>query len=184
MRFVLAPLFALAAFANGRCLARDSAGRYVRDSAQPDSAFRGPHYRFTGQEDSTLLAAIFAKTFQLGKEDAGGLARPSAFCISIGRGQQTDAPPSVLRLLSTHQPRVVAASACEVNAKGNTVHAFWGTAAPGMLRPRNTPSYGRVLRNLETEWWVRVRVPNRSVGWVNMTQVGSVRGPDACSQGN
>src|SRR5260221_7028306 len=118
MRFVLAPLFALAAFANGRCLARDSAGRYVRDSAQPDSAFRGPHYRFTGQEDSTLLAAIFAKTFQLGKEDAGGLARPSAFCISIGRGQQTDAPPSVLRLLSTHQPRVVAASACEVNAKG------------------------------------------------------------------
>ena len=71
-----------------------------------------------------------------------------------------------------------------IHNRVDTVHAFWGTAAPGMLRPRNTPSYGRVLRTLETEWWVRVRLPNRSVGWVNMTQVGSVRGPDACSQGN
>ena len=71
-----------------------------------------------------------------------------------------------------------------IHNRVDTVHAFWGTAAPGMLRPRNTPSYGRVLRTLETEWWVRVRLPNRSVGWVNMTQVGSVSGPDACSQGN
>jgi hypothetical protein len=71
-----------------------------------------------------------------------------------------------------------------VHNRADTVHAFWGTAAPGMLRPRNTPSYGRVLRKLETEWWVRVRLPTRSVGWVNMTQVGSVRGPGACSQGN
>jgi hypothetical protein len=71
-----------------------------------------------------------------------------------------------------------------IHNRADTVYAFWGVGAPGMLRPRSTPSYGRVLQSLETEWWVRVRLPNRSAGWINMTQVGSVRGPDACSQGN
>jgi len=66
----------------------------------------------------------------------------------------------------------------------DTVYAFWGLTTPGMIRPRNTPSYGRVLRSLVTEWWVRVRLTNRSTGWINMTRVGSVRGPDACSGGN
>ena len=70
-----------------------------------------------------------------------------------------------------------------VHSRVDTVEAFWGSAAPGMLRPRSTPSYGRVLQNLKTEWWVRARLANRSAGWINMTRVGSVHGPDACSQG-
>ncbi len=71
-----------------------------------------------------------------------------------------------------------------IHNRVDTVHAFWGPGGPGMLRAQGTPSYGRVLQNLETEWWVRVRLTNGSAGWINMTRVGSVRGPDACSQGN
>ena len=71
-----------------------------------------------------------------------------------------------------------------IHNRVDTVHAFWGPGGPGVLRPQGTPSYGRILQNLETEWWVRVRLTNGSAGWINMTRVGSVRGPDACSQGN
>ena len=69
-----------------------------------------------------------------------------------------------------------------VHGRATRIHAFWGSAEPGMLRPQNTPSYGRVLQNLETESWVHVRLAPAVAGWINMTHVQSVDGPDACSQ--
>ena len=69
-----------------------------------------------------------------------------------------------------------------VRARIETIYAFWGPGEPGMMRPDDTPSFGRVLRNLDTEWWVHVRLEDARVGWINMTHVQSVRGPDACSQ--
>ena len=87
------------------------------DSVQLDSLFAGPHYEFTGNEDPSLLAAVFAETFQLGKADAGGLARPSVYCLATGTVEQADAPPSVIRLLQGHERRVAPASACELNGE-------------------------------------------------------------------
>jgi hypothetical protein len=72
--------------------------------------------------------------------------------------------------------------AAMVHGHATRIHAFWGSAEPGMLRPLNTPSYGRVLQDLDTEWWVHVRLAPAVAGWINMTDVQSVAGPDACSQ--
>ncbi|HYS60953.1 MAG TPA: hypothetical protein VEM27_10205 [Gemmatimonadales bacterium] len=52
-----------------------------------------------------------------------------------------------------------------------------------MSRPASTRTYGHVVQALQTEWWVHVRLSNGRIGWINMTHVSSVRGPDACSQG-
>jgi len=71
-----------------------------------------------------------------------------------------------------------------VHGKIQYVDGFWGAGGPGMGKPADTPSYGKVLREEVTEWWVRVARPAKYVGWANMTQVQSVAGPDACSEGD
>ncbi len=59
-----------------------------------------------------------------------------------------------------------------------TVEAFW-VGPPGMLRPKNTPQFGRVIRDLKSEWWVHTRRPTGVSGWINAT-TSSVRVSDAC----
>lgn len=71
-----------------------------------------------------------------------------------------------------------------VHGKIQYVDGFWGAGGPGMLKPADTPSYGHVLHEEVTEWWVHVARPAAYVGWANMTQVQSVGGPDACSEGD
>ena len=69
-----------------------------------------------------------------------------------------------------------------VRGQGHDLYAFWA-GRPGMSRPASTRTYGHVVQALQTEWWVHVRLSNGRIGWINMTHVSSVRGPDACSQG-
>ena len=94
--------------------AQDSTRRRDLDSATLDTAFRGPHYRFTGQEDPALLAAIYRRTFTLGKQDAGDLAKPAVLCLRVGRDSTVDVDRSVLVLLADHQPPVRPYSACTI----------------------------------------------------------------------
>jgi len=68
-----------------------------------------------------------------------------------------------------------------VRGRTEHIYAFW-EGKPGMSRPTGWITYGRVLQNLKTEWWVHVRLPTRRAGWINMTHVSSVHGPDACSE--
>ena len=68
-----------------------------------------------------------------------------------------------------------------VRGQQHKVYAFW-SGRPGMSRPPGTRTYGRVVKDLETEWWVHVRWSGDHVGWINMTHVSSVHGPDACSE--
>jgi len=69
-----------------------------------------------------------------------------------------------------------------VRGQRHDLYAFWA-GGPGMSRPASTRTYGHVAQGLQTEWWVRVRLSRGRMGWINMTHVSSVRGPDACSQG-
>ncbi len=69
-----------------------------------------------------------------------------------------------------------------VRGQRHDLYAFWA-GRPGMSRPASTRTYGHVVQALQTEWWVHVRLSNGRIGWINMTHVSSVRGPDACSQG-
>jgi len=57
------------------------------------------------------------------------------------------------------------------------VEAFWA-GPPGMLRPDDTPTYGRVIQDLRSEWWVRVRLSSGIVGWIQPTE--TLQGLDAC----
>jgi len=68
-----------------------------------------------------------------------------------------------------------------VGGKQRKVYAFW-SGRPGMGRSPATRTYGHVVADLDTEWWVHVRSPGAHVGWINMTHVSSVHGPDACSE--
>jgi len=67
-----------------------------------------------------------------------------------------------------------------VRGQQQQLYAFWA-GRPGMSRPANTRTYGHVTQQLRIEWWVHVHLSNGRVGWINMTAVSSVRGPDACS---
>jgi hypothetical protein len=55
----------------------------------------------------------------LAKEDAGGLARPFAFCISVGQDSSKDATSAVVELLRDHDPPIRPASACQVSDSGD-----------------------------------------------------------------
>ena len=68
-----------------------------------------------------------------------------------------------------------------VGGQRRPVDAFWA-GRPGMSRPATWRTYGHVVQDLSTEWWVRIRLGVGPAGWINMTHVSSVRGPDACSQ--
>ena len=100
------------------CWAQDSGRGHIPDSLTLDTLFRGPHYTFTGNEDPGLLASIFRHTYELGKQDAGELANPTALCLSIGRDSVVDAGDSVLDLLATHKPPVRPTSACKTSMNG------------------------------------------------------------------
>jgi hypothetical protein len=67
-----------------------------------------------------------------------------------------------------------------VRGKQLTIEAFWGQDRPGMLRPLNTPRFGRVIRGLQSEWWVHVRHASGTAGWINVDK-SSVGVPDGCS---
>ncbi len=75
------------------------------DSATLDTMLNGPPYAFTGNEDPTLLAAAFQRTYQLADKPEGG----TLVCLGLGRGHPADPPLAVLRAftsdtLAAHPP--------------------------------------------------------------------------------
>ena len=68
-----------------------------------------------------------------------------------------------------------------VRGQRQRVYAFWA-GRPGMSRPATERTFGRVIQDLDTEWWVHVRLRQGRTGWIDMTRVSSVHGPDACSE--
>ncbi len=97
---------------------QDSSRVSAPDSARIDSMFRGPHYRFSGSEDPALLVEVFRQTLKLGKQDAGGLARPAVLCLGIGRDSVADVDRTVLTLMAKDEPPVLPHSACIVTMNG------------------------------------------------------------------
>lgn len=109
---------------------RGGAGQ-APDSVAMDTMIYGPAYRFTGNEDSLLLARVFEATLRLGRADAGAES-PEVICLGLGRQAISDPPLPVLRSVSDNRSRVVPASACTRRAlqEGNRVvrHAVMETA--------------------------------------------------------
>ena len=112
------------------------------DSSKLDQALNGPPYSFTGWEDQALLAAAYRTAVQLGHADAGGLAKPYAYCLALGRERQ-DAPPAVIASLGHAGLRVRPASACYVNRGGpyavtdaTTSRRGWLLSITAFERPR------------------------------------------------
>src|SRR5712691_8568185 len=88
------------------------------DSLSLDTIFNGPAYIFRGDEDSLLLARVFAETYKLARGDAGNVREPDVLCLAVGQSRAADAPVAVLRLLANHHPRVRPASACHREVRG------------------------------------------------------------------
>jgi hypothetical protein len=97
-----------------------------QDSVAMDTTFYGPAYRFTGDEDSLLLARVFEATLRLGRADAG-TESPEVVCLGLGRQVVNDPPLPVLRSVADSGSRVVPASACTRRAADER-HAVVETA--------------------------------------------------------
>src|SRR5438874_9005894 len=88
------------------------------DSLSLDTLLNGPAYTFRGDEDSLLLARVFAETYKLGQRDAGNVRQPDVLCLAVGRLRVADAPVAVFRVLADHRPRVRPASVCHREVRG------------------------------------------------------------------
>ena len=101
-----------------RCAAQDSTCAHRLSCVSDHLGWTGPSYQFTGKEDSALLAAVITKTFELGKEDAGRLAQPFVFCISLVSDSSMALTSAVIEVLRDHNPPIRPAADCEVSDSG------------------------------------------------------------------